>query len=78
MSDPTLEMAVSGDPRNVTIATLPSSGSPSLTYVGPFDNSQIRLQFRRELLREARSSSFHNQVGIDPDPCRAQDQQIGT
>ncbi|HAM20731.1 MAG TPA: transcription-repair coupling factor [Actinobacteria bacterium] len=58
----TLEMAVTGIREMSTIATPPEQRLPVLTYVGPFDNSQITAAIRRELLREGQVFFIHNRV----------------
>ncbi|MEX0868276.1 MAG: transcription-repair coupling factor [Nitriliruptoraceae bacterium] len=58
----TLEMAVSGIRDLSVIETPPEDRQPVHTIVGPWDEAQITLAVRRELLRDGQVFYVHNQV----------------
>lgn len=58
----TLEMAVSGIRDLSAIETPPEDRQPVLTIVEPFDETQVSLAIRRELLRDGQVFYVHNQV----------------
>jgi transcription-repair coupling factor (superfamily II helicase) len=58
----TLEMAVTGIREMSTIATPPEERLPVLTYVGPYDERQVRAAIHRELLRDGQVFFIHNRV----------------
>ena len=58
----TLEMAVSGIRDMSVIETAPEDRQPILTLVQPFDDAQVALAVRRELLRDGQIFYVHNQV----------------
>ena len=58
----TLEMAVTGIRELSTLATPPEERHPVLTYVGGYDDAQIKAAIRRELLREGQVFFIHNRV----------------
>jgi transcription-repair coupling factor (superfamily II helicase) len=58
----TLEMAVSGIRDLSVIETPPEDRQPVLTSVQPFDEAQIGLAIRRELLRDGQVFYVHNHV----------------
>lgn len=58
----TLEMAVTGIRELSTIATPPEERLPVLTYVGPYDERQVRAAIHRELLRDGQVFFIHNRV----------------
>ncbi len=58
----TLEMAVSGIRDLSVIETPPEDRQPVLTSVQPFDEAQVALAIRRELLRDGQVFYVHNQV----------------
>ncbi len=58
----TLEMAVSGIRDLSTIETPPEDRQPVMTAVQPFDEAQVALAIRRELLRDGQIYYVHNQV----------------
>lgn len=58
----TLEMAVTGIREMSTIATPPEERHPVLTFVGPYNESQIAAAVRRELMREGQVFYIHNRV----------------
>jgi transcription-repair coupling factor (superfamily II helicase) len=58
----TLEMAVSGIRDLSTIETAPEDRQPVLTVVQPYDQAQVALAIRRELLRDGQVFYVHNQV----------------
>ena len=58
----TLEMAVSGIRDLSTIETPPEDRQPILTLVREYDEGQIALAIRRELLRDGQVFYVHNQV----------------
>ena len=58
----TLEMAVTGLREMSTLATPPEDRHPILTYVGAYEEGQVRAAVRRELLREGQVFYVHNRV----------------
>ncbi len=58
----TLEMAVSGIRDLSVIETPPEDRQPVMTVVQPYDDAQIALAIRRELLRDGQIFYVHNQV----------------
>ncbi len=58
----TLEMAVSGIRDLVVIETAPEDRQPVLTVVQEYDEAQIALAIRRELLRDGQIFYLHNKV----------------
>ena len=58
----TLEMAVTGIREMSTLATPPEARHPILTFVGPYNESQVVAAIRRELLREGQVFFVHNRV----------------
>ncbi len=58
----TLEMAVSGIRDLSVIETPPEDRQPVLTVVQPYDEAQVALAIRRELLRDGQVFYVHNQV----------------
>ena len=58
----TLEMAVTGLREMSTLATPPEDRHPILTYVGAYEEGQVRAAIRRELLREGQVFYVHNRV----------------
>ena len=58
----TLEMAVTGIREMSTIATPPEERLPILTYVGPYEEKQVRAAIQRELLRDGQVFFVHNRV----------------
>jgi transcription-repair coupling factor (superfamily II helicase) len=58
----TLEMAVSGIRDMSVIETPPEDRQPVLTLVQEYDEAQIALAIRRELLRDGQVFYLHNQV----------------
>ncbi|MBW3663132.1 MAG: transcription-repair coupling factor [Actinobacteria bacterium] len=58
----TLEMAVSGIRDLSVIETPPEDRQPIVTVVAPYDEAQVALAIRRELLREGQVFYVHNQV----------------
>jgi transcription-repair coupling factor (superfamily II helicase) len=58
----TLEMAVSGIRDLSVIETPPEDRQPVLTSVQPYDEGQVALAIRRELLRDGQVFYVHNQV----------------
>ncbi|MGH3442942.1 MAG: transcription-repair coupling factor [Nitriliruptorales bacterium] len=58
----TLEMAVSGIRDLSVIETPPEDRQPIHTVVAPYDDAQVALALRRELLREGQVFHVHNQV----------------
>ncbi len=58
----TLEMAVTGIRELSTLATAPEERHPVLTYVGAYEDAQVRAAVRRELLREGQVFYIHNRV----------------
>ncbi len=58
----TLEMAVSGIRDLSVIETPPEDRQPILTSVQPYDEGQVALAIRRELLRDGQVFYVHNQV----------------
>jgi len=70
----TLEMAVTGIREMSVIQTPPEERHPVLTYVGPYDDSQIAAAIRRELLRDGQVFFVHNRVeSIDRTARRVQE-----
>ncbi|MDP8931314.1 MAG: transcription-repair coupling factor, partial [Actinomycetota bacterium] len=58
----TLEMAVSGIRELSVIETPPEDRQPVHTVVAPYDEAQVALSIRRELLRDGQVFYVHNQV----------------
>jgi transcription-repair coupling factor (superfamily II helicase) len=58
----TLEMAVSGIRDLSVIETPPEDRQPVMTVVQPYDDAQVALAIRRELLRDGQVFYVHNQV----------------
>ena len=58
----TLEMAVSGIRDLSVIETPPEDRQPVLTSVQPYDEAQVALAIRRELLRDGQVFYVHNHV----------------
>lgn len=58
----TLEMAISGIRDLSVIETPPEDRQPVVTVVQPFDERQVELAVRRELLRDGQVFYVHNQV----------------
>jgi transcription-repair coupling factor (superfamily II helicase) len=58
----TLEMALSGIRDLSVIETPPEDRQPVVTVVQPFDERQVELAIRRELLRDGQVFYVHNQV----------------
>ena len=58
----TLEMAVTGIRDLSTIETAPEDRQPVLTLVQEYDEDQVALAIRRELLRDGQVFYVHNQV----------------
>ncbi len=58
----TLEMAISGIRDLSVIETPPEDRQPVVTVVQPFDERQVELAVRRELLRDGQVFVVHNQV----------------
>jgi transcription-repair coupling factor (superfamily II helicase) len=58
----TLEMAVSGIRDLSVIETPPEDRQPVMTVVQPYDEAQVALAIRRELLRDGQIFYVHNQV----------------
>ncbi|MCQ9386789.1 transcription-repair coupling factor [Brevibacterium moorei] len=58
----TLEMAVTGIREMSTLATPPEERHPVLTYVGRYEDKQVRAAIRREMLREGQVFFIHNRV----------------
>src|SRR5690606_27517257 len=58
----TLEMAVSGLRDLSVIETPPEDRQPVMTVVSEYDEAQIALAIRRELLRDGQVFYVHNQV----------------
>ncbi len=70
----TLEMAVTGIREMSTLATPPEERHPVLTFVGAYDEKQIKAAIRRELLREGQVFYVHNKVSsIDKAASRLRD-----
>jgi len=63
----TLEMAVSGIRDMSVIETPPEDRQPILTIVAEFDEAQVGLAIRRELLREGQVFHVHNQIDTMPE-----------
>jgi len=62
----TLEMAVTGIRDLSTIETAPEDRQPVLTFVQEYDDDQVALAIRRELLRDGQVFFVHNQVDTLP------------
>lgn len=58
----TLEMAITGIREMSTIATPPEERHPVLTYVGAYDDKQVKAAIHRELLRDGQVFYIHNRV----------------
>ncbi len=58
----TLEMAVTGIREMSTLATPPEDRLPVLTYVGPYEDSQVVAAVRREMMRGGQVFYLHNRV----------------
>ncbi|PAK93110.1 transcription-repair coupling factor [Brevibacterium casei CIP 102111] len=58
----TLEMAVTGIREMSTLATPPEERHPVLTYVGKYEDQQVKAAIRRELMREGQVFYIHNRV----------------
>jgi transcription-repair coupling factor (superfamily II helicase) len=58
----TLEMAVSGIRDLSVIETPPEDRQPVITTVAPYDEAQVALAIRRELLRDGQVFHVHNNV----------------
>ena len=58
----TLEMAITGIREMSNITTPPEERHPVLTYVGPYDDKQIKAAIHRELLRDGQIFYIHNRV----------------
>ncbi|WP_375000370.1 transcription-repair coupling factor [Aeromicrobium sp. CTD01-1L150] len=58
----TLEMAITGIREMSTIATPPEERHPVLSFVGAYDDQQVKAAIRRELLREGQVFFIHNRV----------------
>jgi transcription-repair coupling factor (superfamily II helicase) len=58
----TLEMALSGIRDLSVIETPPEDRQPVVTVVQPFEEAQVELAIRRELLRDGQVFYVHNQV----------------
>jgi transcription-repair coupling factor (superfamily II helicase) len=58
----TLEMAITGIREMSNITTPPEERHPVLTYVGPYNEKQIKAAINRELLREGQVFFLHNRV----------------
>lgn len=58
----TLEMAVTGIREMSTLATPPEDRLPVLTYVGAYDDAQVKAAINRELLRGGQIFYVHNRV----------------
>jgi transcription-repair coupling factor (superfamily II helicase) len=58
----TLEMAVTGIREMSTIATPPEERLSILTYVGAYEEKQVRAAIQRELLRDGQVFFVHNRV----------------
>jgi transcription-repair coupling factor (superfamily II helicase) len=63
----TLEMALSGIRDLSVIETPPEDRQPVVTVVQPFDEAQVVLAIRRELLRDGQVFYVHNDVGTIDD-----------
>ncbi|PWG60887.1 transcription-repair coupling factor [Bifidobacterium catulorum] len=59
----TLEMAVTGIREMSTLATPPEDRLPVLTYVGAYEDAQVKAAIRREMLRGGQVFYVHNRVG---------------
>ncbi|MCI1650519.1 transcription-repair coupling factor [Bifidobacterium tibiigranuli] len=58
----TLEMAVTGIREMSTLATPPEDRLPVLTYVGAYEDAQVKASINRELLRGGQVFYVHNRV----------------
>jgi transcription-repair coupling factor (superfamily II helicase) len=58
----TLEMAITGIREISVIQTPPEERHPVLTFVGSYDDRQVRAAIHRELLREGQVFYIHNRV----------------
>ncbi|MGH8890208.1 MAG: transcription-repair coupling factor [Acidothermaceae bacterium] len=58
----TLEMAITGIREMSVIQTPPEERHPVLTFVGIYDDKQVRAAVHRELLREGQVFYIHNRV----------------
>jgi len=58
----TLEMAITGIREMSVIQTPPEERHPVLTFVGIYDDGQVRAAIHRELLREGQVFYIHNRV----------------
>ena len=58
----TLEMAVTGIREMSTLATPPEDRLPVLTYVGAYEDAQIKAAVRREMLRGGQVFFVHNRI----------------
>lgn len=58
----TLEMAVTGIRELSTLSTPPEDRHPVLTFVGPYQNQQVKAAIKRELLRDGQVFFVHNRV----------------
>jgi len=67
----TLEMAISGIRDLSVIETPPEDRQPVVTVVQPFDERQVELAIRRELLRDGQVFYVHNQVDTIDDAAAA-------
>jgi len=67
----TLEMALSGIRDLSVIETPPEDRQPVVTVVQPFDENQVELAVRRELLRDGQVFYVHNQVETIEDAAAA-------
>ena len=70
----TLEMAVTGIREMSLIQTPPEERHPVLTFVGGYDEKQVKAAIRRELLRDGQVFFVHNRVeSIDRVAARIRD-----
>ena len=58
----TLEMAVTGIRELSTLSTPPEERHPVLTFVGAYQDKQVKAAIRRELLRDGQVFYVHNRV----------------
>jgi len=58
----TLEMSLTGLREMSVIATPPEERHPVLTFVGAYDDQQVKAAIHRELLREGQVFYIHNRV----------------
>ncbi len=58
----TLEMAITGIREMSNITTPPEERHPVLTYVGYYDDKQVKAAIHRELLRDGQVFFIHNRV----------------